>query len=170
MVSEVRYDPKRGPMNQVKRPSTFKPLTNVPVDTWLKTTHMKRPNEEKWQTFDVPRGSSLAYRKEFQTTTTNKMAHVSSNYKGKNPMSRSQWRIFQRRRKAEREATKEPQPESRTNVPQRMDKGKQRKPLERKPISRRLEWPDRGESDDEGNSEFNVTLDIMVNIVSALPR
>ena len=146
MDPEVRYDPRRGyqkgPMNQVKRPSTFRPPTNVPVDTWLKTTSRKRPSEEKWQTFDVPRGPSLAYRNKFQTTTTNKVAHVSSNYKGKNPMSRSQWRRYQRRRKAEREATEEPQPESSTNVPQRKGKGKQRKPLEIKPIARILVWPE----------------------------
>ena len=93
MDPEVRYVSRRGyhngPMNQVKRPSTFRPPTNVPVDTWLKIAHRKMPNEEKWRTFDMPRGSSLEYRKEFQTTTTNKVAHVSSNYKGKNPMSRS---------------------------------------------------------------------------------
>ena len=93
MVYEVRYDPRRGyqkgPMNRAKRPSTFRPPTNIPVDTWLKKSNKKRPSEEKWRTFDVPRGSSLVYRKEFQTTTTNKVAHVSSNYKGKNPMSRS---------------------------------------------------------------------------------
>ena len=51
-----------------------------------------------------------------------------------------------------------------------MDKGKQRNPLERKPIARRLEWPDWGELDDEGNSESDATLDIMVNVVSVLPR
>ena len=85
-------------------------------------------------------------------------------------MSRSQWRRFQRRRKAKREATEEPQPESSTNVPQRMDKGKQRKPLERKPIARRLEFPDQRESDEQGNSKSDATLDIMVNVVSVLPR
>ena len=51
-----------------------------------------------------------------------------------------------------------------------MDKGKQRKPLERKPISRRLVWPEQGESYEEGNSESDATLDIMVNVVSVLPR
>ena len=55
-------------------------------------------------------------------------------------------------------------------MPQRKEKGKQRKPLERKPIARRLVWPKQGESNDEGNSEFDATLDIMVNLVSILPR
>ena len=85
-------------------------------------------------------------------------------------MSRSQWRRYQRQRKAEREATEEPQLESSTNVPQRKEKGKQRKTLERKPISRRLVWPEQGESNEEGNSKSDATLDIMVNVVSVLPR
>ena len=81
MDPELRYDPRRGyqkgPVNQVNRPSTFKPPTNVPVDTWLKTTNRKRPNEGKWQLFDMPRGSSMAYRKEFHSTkTTNTVAHL----------------------------------------------------------------------------------------------
>ena len=91
MDPEDRYDPRRGhqkgPMNQVRRPPTYRPLTNVPVGTWLNTVGRKRPNEEKWRTFDVPRGSSLDYRKEYHTTTTNKVDHISSNYKGKNPVS-----------------------------------------------------------------------------------
>ena len=94
MDPELRYDPRRGyqkgPVNQVNRPSTFKPPTNVLVDTWLKATNRKRPNEGKWQMFDMPRGSYLAYKKEFQSTITNMVTHVFNNYKGKNPMTRSQ--------------------------------------------------------------------------------
>ena len=65
MDPEERDDPRRGhqrgPMNQVRRPLTYRPPTNVPVGTWLNTMGKKRPSEEKWQTFDVPRGSSLDF-------------------------------------------------------------------------------------------------------------
>ena len=132
MGPEIRFDPRRGhqqsPMTQERRPPTFRPPTNVPIDTWLNTMGRKRPNEERWHTFDVPRGSSLDYKKEYHASASNKMTHVSSNYKGKNPMSRSQWRRFQRRRKAEKEAAR-PHPEVSTNVQKR-----QRKHLERNPM------------------------------------
>ena len=79
---EFRFDPRRGhqkgPMNQVRRTPT-----NVPIDTWINTMGRKRPNEERWPAFDVPRGSSLDYRTEYHASTLNKMAHISSNYKGK---------------------------------------------------------------------------------------
>ena len=84
-------------------------------------------------------------------------------------MSRSQWRRFQRRRKAEKEAAAEPHPESSTNV-QRKGKGNQRKPLKREPIAGRLVFPEQCGSKDEGNSDSDDTLDIMVNVISVLPR
>lgn len=57
----------------------------------------------------------MAYRKEFQTAR--KISHISENYKGKNPMTRSQWRREQRRGKAQREAEEKEKVESNTNVP-----------------------------------------------------
>ena len=135
---DLRHDPRRASQrgsNQEKRPLTFRPPTNVPVDTWYKTSGRKRPSEERWHSFDVPRGSSLTQKKEPQVAAP-KVAQVSSNYKGRNPMSRSQWRRYQRRRKAEKEAANEPKAETSSNVPQR----KQRKPLEREPVTNRLVW------------------------------
>ena len=88
---DLRHDPRRasqrGP-NQEKRALTFRPPTNVPVDTWYKISGRKRPSEERWHSFDVPRGSSLTQKKEPQVAAP-KVTQVSSNYKGKNPMSRS---------------------------------------------------------------------------------
>ena len=95
---DLRHDPRRASQrgsNQEKRPLTFRPPTNVPVDTWYKTSGRKRPSEERWHSFDVPRGSSLTQKKEPQVAAP-KVTQVSSNCKGKNPMSRSQWRRYQR--------------------------------------------------------------------------
>ena len=81
----------------------------------MKPLEGKEKGQQKWRSFDVERGSSMAYRKEFQTSK--KSAYISENYKGKNPMSRSQWRREQRRRKAQREAEWKENGESSTNVP-----------------------------------------------------
>ena len=55
-------------------------------------------------------------------------------------------------------------------MPQTKKKAKPRMPLERKPISRRLIWPKQGESKEEFDFGSDVTLNIMVNVVSVLPR
>ena len=52
----------------------------------------------------------------------------------------------------------------------RKGKGKKRKPLEREPIAKRLVWPKQCGSNSEGNSDSDDTLDIMVNVISVLPR
>ena len=49
------------------------------------------------------RGSSMSYRENFQMSE--RRSYGPNNYKGKNPMSRIQWRRFQRKKKAEKEAT-----------------------------------------------------------------
>lgn len=45
--------------------------------------------------------SAITHRHE---SKTEQKTHVSENYMGKNPMTRTQWRSYQRRKKAEREA------------------------------------------------------------------
>ena len=55
----------------------------------------------------------MAYRKQFQTSK--REAYRLENYKGKNPMSQSQWRRHQRIKKAEREITSKDIGESSSN-------------------------------------------------------
>ncbi|KAI5425884.1 hypothetical protein KIW84_031635 [Lathyrus oleraceus] len=96
------------------QPITFKPNIEGSDGKWVKQTEGRKHGHGKWQNFEVERGSSLAHRQEFRSDK--RIAHVSENYKGKNPMTRSQWRREQRRRKAKREAGEMDQDESRTNV------------------------------------------------------
>ena len=55
----------------------------------------------------------MAYRKQFQTSK--REAYRLENYKGKNPMSISQWRRHQRIKKAERELASKDIEESSSN-------------------------------------------------------
>lgn len=130
------YDPKRAMMklDETKRrgptakPISFKPNAEASNGKWVKLVDGRKHDRGKWQNFEVDRGSSLTYRKEFQDDR--KTSHISKNYKGKNPMTRSQWIREQRRRKAQREVGEKEKVESSTNVPARkkedlsLDKGK----------------------------------------------
>jgi hypothetical protein len=98
------FDPRRYPnpmrpmmkMNETKQagrnfqPMTFKPSIEGSEGKWVKQDEGRKHGHGKWQKFEVERGSSLAYRQEFRSDK--RTAHVSENYKGKNPMMRSQWR------------------------------------------------------------------------------
>lgn len=54
--------------------------------------------------FEMGRGSLLNYQEKFQVSE--KSSYGANKYKGKNPMSRIQWRRFQRKKKDKREAAK----------------------------------------------------------------
>lgn len=125
---ERAFDPRRYPdprrpmlkLSETKqagrnfKPISFKPSVEGSNGKWVKQTDDMKRSHGKWQNFEVERGSSLAYRKEFWTDK--KTSHMSENYKGKKPMTRSQWRREQRRRKAQRENGERDQAESSTNV------------------------------------------------------
>lgn len=130
--------------------------------------------QEKWQNFEVDRGSSLAYRGEFQADK--KTSHISENYKGKNPMTRSQWRREKRRRKAQREVDEKEKNESSTNVPARkkeglsFDKRKLTTPAE----AAREKYDRMAAEDkiltDNFDSGSDTSLDILVGVVFVMPR
>lgn len=65
---------------------------------------------QKGKNFEMGRGSSLTYQEKFQVSE--KHSYGPSNYKGKNPMSRTQWKRFYRKNKAEKEVA-----ESSSNKP-----------------------------------------------------
>lgn len=96
------------------KPMTFKLSIEGSNGKWVKKTDGRKHGHGKWQNFEVERGLSLAYRQEFWSNE--RTSHVSENYKGKNPMTRSQWKREQRRRKAKRESGEMDQTESSTNV------------------------------------------------------
>ena len=87
--------------NAQARPRSFVPSTSAPRGTWIKP----QGKQETPQGVAAARGGlAINYRREFKSE---KRTHVSENYLGKNPMSRTQWRRFQRRKQAEREAARE---------------------------------------------------------------
>ena len=148
----------------------------------MKPLEGKEKGQQKWKSFDVERGSSMAYRKEFQTSK--KSTYILENYKGKNPMSRSQWRREQRRRKAQREAESKENGESSTNIPVGSNGREKTKFVEKLPVGRKLfvsqeeeakEKHDRAIAEgemmtDNFDSGSEASLDIIVNVVSVLPR
>lgn len=89
-------------------------------------------------------GSSLRYKEKFQVS--NKHSYGPRNYKRKNPMSRSQWRRFQRKKKAEKEAH-----ESSNNKPYQNRVSYQTK----KPVGRRFFSPKHVMSKGKTNEEEN---------------
>lgn len=80
------------------KPISFKPTAKASNGKWVRPAYGRKRGQGKWQNFEVDRGSLLAYRKEFQVSR--KSAYISENYKGKNLMTRSQWRRKHKKRKA----------------------------------------------------------------------
>lgn len=179
----MRYPDPRRPMVKLSetkqagrnfKPISFKPSVEGSNGKWVKKTDGRKRGHGKWHNFEVERGSSLAYRKEFWTDK--RTSHVSEKYKGKNPMTRSQWRREQRRRKAQREAGERDQAESSTNVV--MKKREDSSFIKRNP-----NIPVKTASDkynqvaaedamltDNFKSGSEASLDILVGVISVMSR
>lgn len=112
---------------------SFKPTVEASDGKWVKPADGRKRGQGKWKNVEVDRGSSLAYCKEFQASI--KTTYISENYKGKNPMTRSQWRREQRRRKARREIGAKEKAESSTNVPAKKKEKEDLRFFERKPTT-----------------------------------
>lgn len=140
----------------------------------MKPVNGRKYGQGKWQNFEVDRGSSLAHRREFQADK--KTSHISENYKGKNPMTRPQWRREQRRRKARRDAGEKEKAKSNTNVPARrkedssFDKRKFNTPAE----AAREKYDRMSAGDktliDNFDSGLEASLDILVGVVFVMLR
>lgn len=162
---------RRGP---AAKPISFKPNVEASNGKWVKLVDGRKCGQGKWKNFEVDRCSSLTYNKEFQADR--KTSHISENYKGKNLMTRSQWRREQRKRKAHREAGEKEKDEPNTNVPARkkeelsLDKGKFNTPTEAdKEKYDRMDAKDKMLTDDF-DSGSEASLDILVSVVSVMPR
>lgn len=122
----------------------------------------------------MEKGSSISYQKEVQTSQ--KRTHVPSTYLGKNPMTKTHWRRFQRKRKVERETT-----ESRNIRPQpNTTIGKEAKLMKKKSSSQNMkeetdklekETPliEDGISIDDFDSESDPSMDVVCNVISVFP-
>jgi hypothetical protein len=116
-------------------------------------------------------GLTINYRREFKSE---KRTHVSENYLGKNPMSKTQWRRFQRRKQAEREAARgivgrgvASGANAGKKVVVKVDTTSKEQIREyvRRPTEKCSD-----EVTDDFNSESEASLDILVNMVSTLPQ
>lgn len=70
---------RKGPAT---KPISFKPSEEGSNDKWVKPVDGRKSGQGKWQSFEVGRGSQLAYCREFQANR--RTFHVSENCKGKN--------------------------------------------------------------------------------------
>lgn len=74
--------------NAQARPRNFVSSVSAPRGTWIKP----QGKLETPQGVDASRGGlTINYMREFKSE---KRTHVSENYLGKNPMSKTQWRRF----------------------------------------------------------------------------
>src|ERR1051325_7565593 len=87
------------PYPKCARRTTFRIPAEVPTDRWF---HVKtNKGKDNWRNNERNTRHAMVYRRQFDNKR--KEEFRLENYKGKNPMSRSQWRRQQRVRKAERE-------------------------------------------------------------------
>ena len=80
------------------RPKSFRPPTDIPQEKWLEPVSQKGGKRPKWK---VVVQDTVAPEKKVES----KNYRVSPNYKGKNPMTRTQWRRHQRKMQATRKAS-----------------------------------------------------------------
>lgn len=170
-VDRVRQNeriPRKVVENAQARPRSFVPSASAPRGTWIKP----QGKLETPQGVATTRGGlAINYRHEFKSE---KRTHVSENYLGKNPMSRTQWRRFQRHKQAEREASREMdgkgmsnEADSEKRVAVKVDTAAKERIRE---YVRRPSEKCSDEITDDFNSESEAGLDILVNVLSILPE
>src|ERR1044072_6906733 len=115
---------------------TFKIPAEVPSDKWLQVKTNK--GKDKWRGNDRNGRHAMVCRRQFNTAQREELRL--ENYKGNNPMSRSQWRRQQRVRKAEREALADKGAVSTSNkeVSSTNKPTTSKQPENKPPVSRRL--------------------------------
>src|ERR1044072_533713 len=103
---------------------SYVPPAVVPPNKWVTANPQAMPNQEKWKVIEVGEGS--AYHDNSQMSKN--YSYTSKNYMGKNPMTRTQWRRYQRKKKAEAQASTS---NSKANFP----------PLTRAHVGKKLTYP-----------------------------
>ncbi|CAJ2657252.1 unnamed protein product [Trifolium pratense] len=169
-----------GPQN------TFKPSGRAPVNQWVSGQYVtfNRRMMENGSSSNVnvnivaePRGSKVVAGKEIVNAATevNKYSYR-NNYKGKNPMTRTQWRRFQRKQKL---TAKEAEAGGKVVATQKAEKVEMAKrPVKERlsivleePIAENAQGRAEGEDDMEDDDllDEGSDFDVMVNVVSILP-
>ncbi|KAK2384028.1 hypothetical protein QL285_071424 [Trifolium repens] len=154
---------QQAPVHQRLGPQkSFVPSNRTPVNQWVHGRNMGYGQR------NVEKGNSSNFNP--KRDPESKKYDYKNNYKGKNPMTRSQWRRYQRQKKV---ATQKSQITADS-------KGKKPMELAKRPMKERLVEP-KVESSVAGNVEdehmeaddfldSEPDLDIIVNVVSILPR
>jgi hypothetical protein len=104
--------------------------------------------------------------------------YPSENYKGKNPMSRSQWRRFQRQKRAEIEMAKKNMngPNEAESSNNRQTRSRKETPLQINPsgvvesVASKEKMQEDDEVTDSFNSDSDASFNVICNVVSVLPR
>ncbi|CAJ2662571.1 unnamed protein product [Trifolium pratense] len=169
-----------GPQN------TFKPSGRAPVNQWVSGQYVtfNRRMMENGSSSNVnvnivaePKGSKVVAGKETVNAATevNKYSYR-NNYKGKNPMTRTQWRRFQRKQKL---TAKEAEAGGKVVATQKAEKVEMAKrPVKERlsivleePIAENAQGGAEGEDDMEDDDllDEGSDFDVMVNVVSILP-
>src|ERR1051325_2367350 len=164
------------------RRTTFRIPAEVPTDRWF---HVKtNKGKDNWRSNERNARHAMVYRRQFNNKRKEELRL--ENYKGKNPMSRSQSRRQQRVRKAEREtlAAEEVVSTSNKEMSSTNKPTTSKQPENKPPVSRRLfadTKPDEskeytpGPEEDEDmltdnfESEGESSLNLNCNVVSVLP-
>src|SRR4051812_39653862 len=84
-----------------EKPRTFRPKTDVPEDKWVKPINFRGKRTE-WQI----QGDGTNAEGSWTDSGSKRKDYISPNYKGKNPMTRTQWRRYQRSHKNGQEGSK----------------------------------------------------------------
>src|ERR1044072_780030 len=90
---------------------SYIPPAAAPPNKWVTTNPQAKPNQQKWKVIEVGQGSAF----HDNSQVSKNYSYTSKNYMGKNPMTRTQWRRFQRKKKAEDQASTS---SSKANFPQ----------------------------------------------------
>lgn len=85
---------------QSSRPRTFIPPSYTPPEKWVEEVSQKGSKRPKWKVMEMGKATEPADDK-----AEIKGYMISPNYKGKNPMTHTQWRRYQRNKKAGKEAS-----------------------------------------------------------------
>src|SRR3954470_17032800 len=157
------------------RSVTFKIPADPPRDRWVQAD--ARTN--KWRSWDQGGRTAMAYRRQFQRP--NRETYRLENYKGKNPMSRSQWRRHQRMKKAQKEYRPRETGETSSNhVPYQGTKSNKppveralfeaEKLLDEEDKIRSNSWNEEDRMTNDFDSDGVSSINLNCNVVSVLPH
>jgi hypothetical protein len=178
------YDPRKSDHHQWRRGerhhSTYKPSNKATDDKWVQPIRDAQ-GQKKWRNFEVQRGTSMEGKKEVEKHKPR--PYPSENYKGKNPMSRSQWRRFQRQKRTEKEAAEKSVIRKDADSKDKAESSDNAQMVNREepshqinpgsmvaPVVSKEKVQEDDEITDNFESDSEASFNVICNVVSVLPR